>query len=162
MPFLFANSCCISSSKVKSTGTYVLLVTSSGVVSFGPSVEYEYVRGKGTVNAWTHVNHTHWLPLQFPIEAHYHPLLHTPMYPLLDLKSLLSFTSGGLGTIAPVRRDTRTFKPSSVYMYLTRHGFLEYVSPTAVTRVTNVHILKHGKVGIKKDVPVFRIHQCNI
>ena len=61
------------------------------------------------------------------IRAHYHPSPHTPMYPLLDLKSLLSFTSGGFGMTPPERLDTRTFTPSSVYMYFTLHGFLVWV-----------------------------------
>lgn len=47
-----------------------------------------------------------------------------PAYPLLDFQSVRSCSVGGLGITRPDLLDTRTFSPSSVYMYLTRQGLL--------------------------------------
>lgn len=47
-----------------------------------------------------------------------------PGYPLLDFQSLRSRSSAGLGITFPDLFDTRTFSPSSVYMYLILHGLL--------------------------------------
>ena len=57
------------------------------------------------------------------IRCHTHT--HTPVYPPLDFQSLRSFNHGALGIMVPDLLDTRTFSPSSVYMYFTRQGLLE-------------------------------------
>lgn len=57
-----------------------------------------------------------------------------PGYPLLDFQSLRSRSSAGLGITFPDLFDTRTFSPSSVYMYLILHGLLVESKKSNITQ----------------------------
>ena len=69
-----------------------------------------------------------------PIICHDCYVVSLPGYPLLDFQSLRSRSSAGLGITFPDLFDTRTFSPSSVYMYLILHGLLVESQKSNITR----------------------------
>ena len=85
-----------------------------------------------------------------------------PGYPLLDFQSLRSRSSAGLGITFPDLFDTRTFSPSSVYMYLILHGLLVESKKSNITenrewkyQELRKNLLTHTAYGAYAHKPIW-------